>query len=92
MPLKYSIEMLRATLQYWRKHDGAAGEAICRSLLLLHHGLRAAIRGTVHSLPGRTSGQSLLKYDEDKACIRWLLRGQEPPASPACQGPAADTP
>lgn len=72
-PLRFSVEILKATLKYWRKHYGLAGQATCNSLLVLHHGTRLVIR-TLMGLAGlsRTS-DSKYKLGEDIACLRWLL-------------------
>lgn len=77
-PLRFSIEILRATRKYWRKHYGRLGESICRALLVLHHGSRLMARSaTLFVGPGR-SPTSRQKHKEDIACLRWLLLGLEP--------------
>lgn len=77
-PLRYSIEILRATLRYWRKHHGRGGERLCRSLLILHHGLRLIPRGLLHAIGMTNSAASQSKLTEDSACLRWLCFGTEP--------------
>lgn len=86
-PLRYSIEILRATLAYWRKHHGRLGRAACRALLLLHHGLRLPLRYARHLLhPADDARRHKLR--EDAASLRWLAFGTElseprPPAAAA---------
>jgi GT2 family glycosyltransferase len=76
-PLRYSIELLRANRNYWKKHHGLAGQAVFCALATVHHAARFLIRGT----------QMLLKKDLDPAgtaykcrrslvCLRWLLTGK----------------
>lgn len=71
-PLRYSIEILRATLKYWRKHHGAAGQWACSGLLILHHGIRFLARLIRRSLGLGRSADSRYKLSEDAACLRWL--------------------
>lgn len=70
-PLRFSVEILRATLHYWRKHHGVIGQAVCTALLLLHHGLRLAIRSVRTRAGG--SAEDRHKLREDVVCLRWLL-------------------
>jgi GT2 family glycosyltransferase len=76
-PIRYSIEILRATLKYWRKHHGVAGQVVCHGLLILHHGLRLFIRSTKRASGFGRSADSRYKLNEDVACLRWLLFGTE---------------
>lgn len=72
-PLRYSIEILRATLKYWRKHHGVVGQTVCSALLILHHGVRFVARSTKHAVGRCDSPDSRYKLSEDIACLRWLL-------------------
>jgi GT2 family glycosyltransferase len=76
-PLRYSIEILRATLEYWRKHHGAAGQMMCRALLVMHHAVRLLPRTARRYVDfGRWSVDEW-KLQEDKACLQWLVMGTE---------------
>lgn len=72
-PLRFSIEILRATLAYWRKHHGVFGECACRLLLVLHHGLRLSIRSIQRAICLDRSERIRDKWTEDFASLRWLL-------------------
>ncbi len=74
-PLRYSIEILRATLKYWRKHHGLGGQILCHSLLVVHHGVRLALRAANRYLAGSQSPDSKYKLREDAVCLRWLFTG-----------------
>jgi len=76
-PLHFSIEILRATLKYWRKHHGIIGQVICYLFTIVHHGLRLMLRSmrTILGLCG--SFDSKKKLHEDYVCLRWLLTGKE---------------
>jgi len=75
-PLRYSIEILRATLKYWRKHHGVTGETLCRGLLMAHHGVRLVLRLGVRYVGQRRTPASDHKCQEDAVCLRWLFTGQ----------------
>ncbi|MDB5999980.1 MAG: hypothetical protein JWP52_1679 [Rhizobacter sp.] len=76
-PLRYSIEILSATLKYWRKHHSLPSQWACHGLLLLHHGMRLAARGVVRfaraAVGLRNSSRSHWKFQEDRVCVQWLL-------------------
>lgn len=72
-PLRYSIEILRATLKYWRKHHGVVGLVACHGLLILHHGLRFLSRLAKRAAGLGRSADSCYKLSEDIVCLRWLL-------------------
>jgi GT2 family glycosyltransferase len=72
-PLRYSIEILRATLKYWRKHHGIAGQAMAQALLVLHHGIRLMARSIKRLVGWGGSEDSRYKLNEDVACLRWLF-------------------
>ncbi len=74
-PLRYSIEILRATLKYWRKHHGWTGQMVCYIFMVTHHGFRLMIRGLKRSLGLGGSADSKYKLQEDMVCLRWLLTG-----------------
>jgi GT2 family glycosyltransferase len=80
-PLRFSIEMLRATLKYWRKHHGAIGESTSRVLLILHHSLRLASRSLVARITRPVSPHAQHKRAEDAACLMWLLQADPAPES-----------
>ena len=81
-PIRFSIEMLRATLQYWRKHHGAAGEWLCRLILIFHHGMRLTVRSIAQKAGLAETDRTRHKRSEDAACLHWLTRahagGREP--------------
>jgi GT2 family glycosyltransferase len=75
--VRFSIEFLRATLMYWRKHYGPVGEWSCRQLLVLHHGVRWAARSCQRMAGRGRSEGSRHKWAEHSACLKWLLFGTE---------------
>jgi GT2 family glycosyltransferase len=76
-PLRYSIEILRATLKYWRKHHGPVGEMACHVLLVAHHALRFVPRAAATALHLGNGELIRPKLQEDFVCLRWLVTGEE---------------
>lgn len=75
-PFRYSIEMLRANLIYWKKHHGNLGRAAFYFLALLQHGLRFIARG-FQRITGRGHDEiSQHKFKEHFLCLRWLVTGR----------------
>jgi GT2 family glycosyltransferase len=74
-PLRYSIELLRANLAYWRKHHGTMGLAIFFFLSVIHHTTRLLVRGVETAL-GRGL-DSAYKCRRSLVCLQWLLTGRE---------------
>ncbi len=74
-PLRYSIELLRANLAYWRKHHGVMGLAFFFFLSVIHHTTRLLIRG-VETIFGRGL-DSAYKCRRSLVCLQWLLTGRE---------------
>ena len=73
-PLRYSIEMLRANLLYWKKHHGVLGPSVCRVLLLCYHGLRLVPRFLARLVFATRDRDG--KWREHFVCVRWLLTGK----------------
>jgi GT2 family glycosyltransferase len=74
-PLRYSIEMLRANLKYWKKHHGLFGKCAYYLLALLYHGFRLVPRAVARAL--RPAGAGDQKFREHFVCVRWLLTGKQ---------------
>ena len=47
VPVRFEVERLKATLQYWRKHHSRAARVIFSGISLLHQ-LRRILQGTLH--------------------------------------------
>jgi GT2 family glycosyltransferase len=75
-PLRYSIEILRANLAYWKKHRGYIGQYTYYSLCILHYTVKAFIRTFLNLIPFRSPKIVGANLDEDYTCLRWLLTGK----------------
>jgi hypothetical protein len=74
-PLRYSIEMLRASLLYWKKHYGNLGRLAFYGLALIQHLSRLLARGFLWLL-GAPRAETNRKLKEHAVCLRWLLTGK----------------
>ena len=75
-PMRYSIEMLRANLAYWRKHRGLSGQAAFYLLSVVNHGVRLFLRGLRRLAGPQAERGSDLKFQRSLVCLRWLLTGK----------------
>jgi GT2 family glycosyltransferase len=75
-PLAYCIQMLRANLDYWRKHHGKAGQRIYRALSVVHFGVRVIPLGILRMAGAAKAGVIGQKFQENFVSLRWLLTGR----------------
>lgn len=75
-PLRFSIEMLRANLIYWRKHYGLPGQVVFYLLTVAHHALRFLLRGVSRLLKANREGDGDYKLQRSYVCLQWLLTGK----------------
>jgi GT2 family glycosyltransferase len=75
-PLRYSIELLRASLLYWQKHYGNLGRYIFFSMAVMQHVVRLAARGFLAASTFRFDGETKHKLQEHIVCLRWLFTGK----------------
>jgi GT2 family glycosyltransferase len=76
-PLRYSIEILRANLLYWKKHHGYLGRIGFYFLALNQHAFRLGLRSVLRWVAFDRSEFTRTKLNEHCVCIRWLLTGRE---------------
>lgn len=76
-PLRYSIEMLRADLLYWKKHHGRPGQAFFFVISVLHHLVRLIVRRLKAALRGRANEENEYRRMRSFVCLRWLVTGKE---------------
>jgi GT2 family glycosyltransferase len=74
-PLRYSIEMLRANLVYWRKHFGILGQAAFGVLSLVHHVLRLGALTLKRAVTMNSNEETAQKWKRSWVCLWWLLTG-----------------
>jgi GT2 family glycosyltransferase len=75
-PMRYSIELLRANLAYWKKHHGFMGQVAFYLLSLFHHILRLVLRTTKAAALWKHDDETSFKCRRSFVCLRWLLSGK----------------
>lgn len=75
-PFRYSIEMLRANLLYWKIHHGGLGKMAFFCLASMQHGLRFIVRGLQRLLGLGDRDLNQHKFKEHFFCLRWLFTGK----------------
>jgi GT2 family glycosyltransferase len=76
-PLRFSVEMLRANVTYWKKYHGFMGQSCFYLLTLFHHTIRAALYGLRALVSTAKREDSSYKYRRSWACLRWLVFGKQ---------------
>jgi hypothetical protein len=75
-PLRYNVEMMRASALYWKKHHGSPGVVCFYLLATAQHGVRLVARSLLR-ITGLAKGEeSEHKLQEHLVCLRWLVTGK----------------
>lgn len=77
-PMRFFLEMQKANLQYWRKHNGRAGSLEYRGILLVHYCLRLIGYSMKCILSSPPAGQARYKMRRSRRAIQWLFRRLAP--------------
>lgn len=73
-PIRFSLEMHRANLQFWRKHHGRPAQAGFLFITGLHHLIRLTGGMMLYMIkPGKRTSTAL-KIKRSAACIQWICR------------------
>lgn len=75
-PIRYSIEMMRSNLIYWRKHHGNLGRLAFYLLFTARCGVRFLANGFLRVIGLARNEANKHKIKEDVVCLRWLLTGK----------------
>ena len=76
-PFRYSIELLRSNLAYWRKHRGITGQVTYYLLSVTHHSIRLVARSLKAFGRSGASPDTAFKYRRSLLCLRWLPTGKQ---------------
>lgn len=78
-PVRFYIELLRARIQYFRKHGGLRAALACRCILVMHMVLRLAGYGPKALLGAQVADETTrLKAARSMAALQWLVTGRAP--------------
>jgi GT2 family glycosyltransferase len=71
-PLRFYLELYRATWQYWRKHHHAAAQVGFLMAFAIHHLLRLAGSGFVYLFAPSRRPSTAAKFRRSLACLQWV--------------------
>lgn len=74
-PIRYYIQLQRANLTYWRKHNGWQGQASAWGIALFHQ-LNRIIVNAILCFSSSNRAAAASKLQRSVACLCWLLSGQ----------------
>lgn len=75
-PLRFSVELVRANLLYWRKHHGFVGMSFFYFSSVIHHCCRMIARGARLVLCPGHDQENRYKLRRSWTCVRWLITGK----------------
>jgi GT2 family glycosyltransferase len=81
-PIRFSIEMQRANLQYWKKHHSGAAWLAIHFVYGLHLLVRIVGHFGASLVRAKTRAEHQFKMQRSWACLAWLLRTPFRPAQP----------
>jgi GT2 family glycosyltransferase len=71
-PLRFYLELYRATWQYWTKHHGGLAQLGFLAAFAVHHLVRLLGSGILYlCLPSRRV-QTVAKFQRSLACLQWV--------------------
>lgn len=71
-PLRFYLEMYRASWQYWRKHYGVLAQLGFLFVFAIHHSLRLLAAGVIYlCAPSQRSG-TVARFKRSLACLQWV--------------------
>ncbi|MGI6454967.1 MAG: glycosyltransferase family 2 protein [bacterium] len=76
-PIRFYIEMRRANLMYWRKHNGYLVAWVHQMLTVIHELIRIVSRSSIHLFIRDKSGNGY-KILRSLYCINWIFSNQMP--------------
>jgi len=71
-PLRFYLELYRATWQYWKKHHGGLAQMAFLAAFAVHHSVRLLGSGILYlCIPSRRA-QTATKFQRSLACLQWV--------------------
>lgn len=71
-PVRFYLELHRANLQYWRKHNGPLATVLYGAILLVHHLIRMVGHSVAYLLSGERRTELAAKIRRSWMLIAWL--------------------
>lgn len=71
-PLRFYLELYRATWQYWRKHHGGLSQLGFLIAFSLHHSIRLLGSAFIYLCQPSQRAKTLAKFKRSLACLQWV--------------------
>lgn len=71
-PLRFYLELYRATWQYWKKHRGGLAQLGFLAAFAVHHSIRLVGSGLLYLVLPSRRAQTVAKFKRSLACLQWV--------------------
>ena len=71
-PLRFYLELYRATWQYWKKHHGGLSQLGFLATFAIHHSIRLLASGLIYLCRPSRRTAIAAKFNRSLACLRWV--------------------
>ena len=71
-PLRFYLELYRATWQYWRKHHGAVAQLGFLLAFAVHHSIRLLGSAFIYLFLPSQRTSTVAKFKRSLACLQWV--------------------
>jgi GT2 family glycosyltransferase len=71
-PLRFYLELYRATWQYWRKHHGALAQLGFLAAFAVHHAIRLLGSAFIYLCLPSQRPNTATKFKRSLACLQWV--------------------
>ena len=75
-PVRFYVEQVRATFQYWRKHHGLFARSAYWGIVLVHNLLRLMGYVAVYSISAKRKNEARAKICRSWALLGWMIGGR----------------
>jgi hypothetical protein len=71
-PLRFYLELYRATWQYWRKHHGTLAQLGFLAAFSVHHAIRLLGSAVIYLCMPSQRPNTATKFKRSLACLQWV--------------------
>jgi GT2 family glycosyltransferase len=71
-PVRFYLELYRATWQYWRKHHGGLAQVGFLAAFAIHHSIRLLACAVLYLLSPSRRAQTTARFKRSLACLQWV--------------------
>jgi hypothetical protein len=71
-PVRFYLELYRATWQYWRKHRGGPARLGFLAAFAIHHAIRLVASGLIYLVSPSRRTRTAARFERSLACLQWV--------------------